>query len=101
MIFSVIWASRSWLESLPPDLRKIVLDVGREMDQFATDNAKKYEATVQKTWTDAGVTISDVPPDQKAALFAKVRPIGQRVLGQNSKTAKAWEALQAAAAEVK
>lgn len=101
MIFSGIWASRSWLESLPPDLRKIVLDVGREMDQFATDNAKKYEASVQKTWTDAGVTISDVPADQKAALFAKVQPIGQRVLGQSPKTAEAWKALQEAAAEVK
>jgi TRAP-type C4-dicarboxylate transport system substrate-binding protein len=101
MIFSGIWASRSWLESLPADLRKIVLDVGREMDRFATDNAKNYEATVYKTWTDAGVTITDVPPDQKAALFAKLQPIGQRVLGQNPKTAKAWKELQAAAAEVK
>jgi TRAP-type C4-dicarboxylate transport system substrate-binding protein len=100
MILTGTWVSQSWLNGLPAELKKVVLDMGRDLAQPGTDIAKEMEANMQKAWTDAGVTVTELAPDQKKALFASVQPVGEKVLGGNPKTADAWKALQAAAGEV-
>jgi TRAP-type transport system periplasmic protein len=97
MIMSGLWASQSWLNGLPADLRKIIVDTAAELSQWGTDNSKQFETSAQKAWTDAGVTITDLSPDQRAALAGKLKPVGERILSQNPRTAEAWKALQAAA----
>jgi TRAP-type C4-dicarboxylate transport system substrate-binding protein len=100
MIFVGVWASESWLAGLPADLRKIVVDTAADLARFGTDNAKQFEASAQKAWTDAGVKITDLTAEQRGALFAKLKPVGDRVLASDQRTAAAWKALQAAAAQV-
>ena len=100
MIMTALWASQSWLNGLPADLRRIVMDTAAQLSQFGTENAKQFEASAQKAWTDAGVMITDLTADERAALFARLKPVGDRVLSQNSRTAEAWKALQAAAGQV-
>jgi len=100
MVITGMWLSQSWLNGLPADLKKIVVDTGHELARWGTDNAIAFEAKTDKEWRDAGVTIVDVPADQKKALFEAVRPVGDKVLGANPKTADAWKALLAAAGEV-
>jgi len=99
MILTGIWVSQSWVNGLPPDLKKIVADTGKDLAKVGTDIAKDMEANIQKAWTDAGVTVTDLPADQKKSLFDAVKPVGEKVLGSNPKTADAWKALQAAAGE--
>ena len=100
MILTGIWVSQTWLNGLPADLKKVVLDTGKELAPWCTNNAKEFETNIQKAWVDAGVVVTELPPDQKKALFDTVKPVGEKVLGANPKTADAWKALQAAAAEV-
>jgi TRAP-type C4-dicarboxylate transport system substrate-binding protein len=100
MILIGIWVSQSWLNGLPADLKKTVADTARELERWGTDNSIAFEARSEKEWRDAGVTVSDLPPDQKKALFDTVKPVGEKVLGANPRTAEAWKALQAAAGEV-
>jgi len=100
MIFVGVWASESWLAGLPADLRQIVVDTAADLSRFGTDNAKEFEASAEKAWIDAGVKITDLTPEQRGALFAKLRPVGDRVLGKDARMAEAWKSLLAAAAQV-
>jgi TRAP-type C4-dicarboxylate transport system substrate-binding protein len=100
MVFSAVWVSDTWLKRLPADLQKVVVDVGRDMDTWGTQNAKEAELREQKTWADAGAKITSLSPEQRAKLFATVAPLGEKLLGGNAKTVESWRALQAAAGEL-
>jgi TRAP-type transport system periplasmic protein len=100
MLFSAVWVSDAWLKGLPADLQKVVVDVGRDMDRWGTNNAKEAEAMQEKAWADAGAKITSLTPEQRRQLFASVAAVGDKLLGGNPRTADTWKALQAAASEV-
>ena len=100
MLFSAVWVSDVWLKSLPPDLQKVLIDVGKEMDTWGTNAAKDAEALQEKVWSEAGARVTSLNPEQRKQLFAAVAPVGEKLLGGNARTADSWKALKAAASEV-
>lgn len=100
MLFSAVWVSDVWLKSLPPDLQKVLADVGKDIDAWGTNAAKEAEAQQEKVWTEAGAKVTTLNAEQRKQLFAAIAPVGDKLLGGNAKTAEAWKALKAAAGEV-
>jgi hypothetical protein len=58
MLFSAVWVSDAWMKSLPADLQKVLVDVGKEMDTWGNNAAKEAEALQEKVWADAGAKVT-------------------------------------------
>ncbi len=59
--------SKTIFDALPADQRKIVLDVGAEMEGWATDQARADDEEVAKVYAAKGVTVSDMSEANLAA----------------------------------
>ena len=54
---SLMLTSKKFIDSLPPDLRKIMLQVGKDAETEGIKILKKYDAINRKKMLDAGMTI--------------------------------------------
>jgi TRAP-type C4-dicarboxylate transport system substrate-binding protein len=67
-IISIAVISKAWLDTLPPDLQKIVVDTGAAIQaksqQWEVDFTKKLEAD----WTGLGGTVHTLPADDLAQM---------------------------------
>lgn len=67
-IISIAVISKAWLDTLPPDLQKIVVDTGSAIQaksqQWEVDFTKKLEAD----WTGLGGTVHTLPADDLAQM---------------------------------
>ena len=100
MVFGVVTVSSTWLQALPEDLRTIVMEAARDIQDEATDIGIEYAKKADKEWADAGVTIVELEPEARKELFATVSPIGEQYLAENDKTEPVWRALQNALKQV-
>ena len=80
---SASWVSKVWLSKLPKDLQKIVLDVAGELEDKASENARNNVDAMVKVWKEAGATVSKFSPEDQKTYMAKVRPLGDKFLGQH------------------
>jgi len=69
---SIIVMSKRWLDSLPPDLQKIVRDDAEKVSQEFTPFVKEFFAKQRKVWTDKGGELVSFPPEEQAAMVEKV-----------------------------
>ncbi len=69
--------SKRWLDTLPPDLQKVVADSGAKITAEITPWVKEFFAAQTKVYTDNGGIISELPPDEFKAMIAKVSTIGE------------------------
>ncbi|MBO6836506.1 MAG: TRAP transporter substrate-binding protein [Alphaproteobacteria bacterium] len=95
-IFGVVTVSSAWLETLPEDLRTMVMEVARDIQDEGTAIGIELAEKADKVWTDAGATIVELDDDERTKLFESVAPIGEKYLAGNEKTEPVWRALQAA-----
>jgi C4-dicarboxylate-binding protein DctP len=100
MLFSGVWLSDVWMKSLPADLQKVLVDVGKDMDKWGTEAAKEAEAQQEKVWSEAGAKVTTPTAEQRRQLFAAIAPVGEKLLGGSPRTAASWTALKTAASEV-
>jgi TRAP-type C4-dicarboxylate transport system substrate-binding protein len=74
-IISIAVVSKPWLDTLPPDLQKIVVDTGAAIQaksqQWEVDFTKKLESD----WTAAGGTVHRLPADDLAAMKTLLAPV--------------------------
>lgn len=96
MVFGVVTVSSAWLDKLPEDLRTIVMEAARDIQDEATEIGIEYAKKADKEWAAAGVTIVELDPEAQQELFATVSPIGDKYLSENEKTEPVWQALQKA-----
>jgi TRAP-type C4-dicarboxylate transport system substrate-binding protein len=64
--FLPLLMSKSVFDSLTPQQQKAILDVGRELDQFAADAATEGDREFIDTYTKAGATIHVMDDETKA-----------------------------------
>lgn len=83
LIPTATWVSQAWANKLPADLRKMVLSVPRELEDWASNHAKNNVAKMTQVWRDAGATVRHFSPEDQAKYMAKVRPLGDKFLGQH------------------
>lgn len=92
--------SRSWLDRLPPDLRKLVqadaLSVGDNMNPWILDFYKQERAA----WIKGGGTVLRLPPAERAATMAKLRAVGEKVIESEPKLKAMYDITLAASDRV-
>jgi len=71
--------SKPWLDPLPPDLAKTIVDEARKLQPWARQTAIDEVAELRQKWIDRGGEIVTLPPDQQAELEKRLKPIGGEV----------------------
>jgi TRAP-type transport system periplasmic protein len=74
---SIIMMSKRWLASLPPDLQKIVRDDAAKVSKEIVPFVKEFFAKQRDVWKEKGGVLVSLPPEEQAALVAKVSTIGE------------------------
>jgi TRAP-type C4-dicarboxylate transport system substrate-binding protein len=68
--------SKKWMDTLPPDLQKVVRDSGAKVTAEITPYVKEFFAEQEKIYVSKGGTISQLPKAEHDAMIAKVSSIG-------------------------
>jgi len=72
--------SKAWLDKLPPDLSKIIVEEARKLQPWARQTAVDEVAALRKVWTEQrGGEIVTLPPAEQAELEKRLKPIGAEV----------------------
>jgi TRAP-type C4-dicarboxylate transport system substrate-binding protein len=79
MLVSLAMVSKVWLDRLPPDLRKIVIDNGKEI-QFRTNKwEQEFSKGLEKAWAEMGGNMHRLPPDELAKMSTLLRSVADDV----------------------
>jgi TRAP-type C4-dicarboxylate transport system substrate-binding protein len=79
MLVSLAMVSKVWLDKLPPDLRKIVIDTGRTTQVKTSAWEKEFTKGLTKTWNDMGGEIHALPPEDLAKMASLLKSVGDDV----------------------
>ena len=71
--------SKKWLDSLPPDLRKTVIDEARGLQEFARKQGIDENVTLAAKWKERGGTIVTLPSDDMVELRKRLETVGDDV----------------------
>ncbi len=72
--------SKAWLDKLPPDLSKIIVEEARKLQPWARQTAVDEVAALRKVWIEQrGGEIVTLPPAEQAELEKRLKPIGADV----------------------
>jgi TRAP-type transport system periplasmic protein len=94
------WFSKVWLNKLPADLRKIVLDTSRELGDWSSANALSFVDGKTAEWKKMGAEVTRFSPAEQKIYMDKVRPLGDKLLGnhKNPEVKKYYSMLKASTA---
>jgi TRAP-type C4-dicarboxylate transport system substrate-binding protein len=81
--------SKAWLDKLPPDLRKTVVDEARKLQPWAAQTAIDEVAELRQKWIERGGEIITLPAADQAELEKRLKPIGAEV-AKNDPALKAF-----------
>jgi len=73
---SIVVMSRKWLDSLPPDLQKIVREDAASVAKDIVPFVKEFFARQRQVWTEKGGELISLPGEEQAALTEKVSSVG-------------------------
>jgi TRAP-type C4-dicarboxylate transport system substrate-binding protein len=68
-VYVIVEINKSWYESLPPDLQKIVDDDAAAQQVAIAPIATDVVEKARKGWTDAGGELISLPPDEQAEMM--------------------------------
>lgn len=71
--------SKAWLDKLPPDLAKIIVDEARKLQPWSRQTAVDEVAELRKKWIERGGEIITLPAAEQAELEKRLKPIGAEV----------------------
>lgn len=74
---SIAVMSKKWLDTLPPDLQKVINDSGAKVTAEITPFVKKFFEDQVGIWKSRGGEIVDLAPADHDALLKKVSTIGE------------------------
>ena len=79
MLVSLAVVSKAFLDKLPPDLRKIVLDTGRAIQKPTHEWEKEFSKGLDKTWVGMGGVMHKLPPDDLKKMADMLKSVGDDV----------------------
>ncbi len=91
---SATWMSKVWVNKLPADLRKIVLAVPGELEDWGSQNALDRYKVSEQLWRDNDAEIIRFSPADQKRYMDKVRKVGEDFL-TNHKNPQVREIYQA------
>ena len=93
--------SKKWVESLPPDLQKIVRDDAAKTGADIFPFVHQFFDAQIKIWTDSGGQIAKLPPEDQAALNQRASGIAEELSKDKPELNKAVKLVAASAARNK
>jgi TRAP-type C4-dicarboxylate transport system substrate-binding protein len=99
MLISLAVVSKVWLDKLPPDLRKIVLDSGRVAQTKTHEWEIEYSKGLEKAWVDVGGNIHRLPAEDRAKLADLLKSVGEDVSKDQPPVLEMLKKVQAVAAK--
>ena len=91
--------SKAWLDKLPPDLRKIVVDEARKLQPWARQTGVDEVAELRARWVEKGGEIITLPATDQAELEKRLKPIGAEVTKSDPVLKAFYDKLQATSAK--
>ncbi len=79
MLVSLAVVSKVWLDKLPPDLRKIVIDTGHETQVKTHKWEQVFSKTLEKRWGEMGGQMHTLPPEDLAKMKTLLASVGDDV----------------------
>ena len=79
MLVSLAVVSQVWLDKLPPDLRKVVLDTGHTIQPRAQDWQVEFTKQLANDWTKVGGEIHMLPLEDLAKMKTLLGTVGDEV----------------------
>jgi TRAP-type C4-dicarboxylate transport system substrate-binding protein len=96
-IFLVAEANAKWLDSLPADLRDIVVRDAAAQAVAINPQAIEIEERAHKGWTEHGGEFIKLPPDEQAKLLDILSSVGEDVSKKKPAVHDAYETVKQAA----
>ncbi len=79
MLVSLAVVSKIWLDKLPPDLRKAVIDVGHQTQVATHKWEQDFSKTLEKKWVEMGGQMHTLPAEDLAKMKALLASVGDDV----------------------
>jgi TRAP-type C4-dicarboxylate transport system substrate-binding protein len=79
MLVSLAMVSKVWLDKLPADLRKIVIDAGRETQMRTHKWEQPFTKTLEAKWKEMGGEMHTLPPEDLAKMRTLLASVGDDV----------------------
>jgi TRAP-type transport system periplasmic protein len=79
MLVALAVVSKVWLDKLPADLRKTVIDVGRATQVQTKNWEVDFSKGLDKAWADQGGRIHHLPPDELKKMAELLNTVGDDV----------------------
>ena len=99
MLVSLAVVSKVWFDKLPPDLRKIVVDAGRETQLKTNAWEKEFTKSLTKTWNDMGGQLHTLPPEDLAKMADLLRSVADDVSKDQPAVVELLQKVRAVAAK--
>jgi TRAP-type C4-dicarboxylate transport system substrate-binding protein len=96
-IFLVAEANAKWLDSLPADLREIVVRDAAAQALAINPQAVEIEERAHKGWTEHGGEFIKLPPDEQAKLLDILSSVGEDVSQKKPAVHDAYQTVKQAA----
>jgi TRAP-type C4-dicarboxylate transport system substrate-binding protein len=75
-LVSIIEMGKKWLDSLPPDLQKIVRGDAQSVSKDIVPFVKDFFAKQRQIWTDKGGELISLPAAEQATMMEKISSVG-------------------------
>jgi TRAP-type transport system periplasmic protein len=98
-IIGMAVVSKSWLDTLPPDLQKIVIDSGRNLEMKAQAWNTDFIKQLGDQWTALGGTVHMLPPDDLAKMKTLLDPVGDETAKDQPAVLEMLQKVRAAASK--
>ena len=100
-VFAIAEVSKSWYDSLPADLQKIVDSDAAAAQAAIGPVASDIVAKARKGWTDSGGELISLPPDEEAELMKTFLSTGAEVAKAKPEIEAAYKIVTDAAARIR
>ena len=98
-IIGMAVVSKSWLDTLPPDLQKIVIDSGRKLEMKAQAWNTDFIKQLGDQWTALGGTVHMLPPNDLAKMKTLLDPGGEETAKDQPAVLEMLQKVRAAASK--
>lgn len=96
---SALWVSKRWLNKLPKNLQKAVIETGQSLEAWAGKMAYSFNQRAEALWKKNGAEVIRLSAGDQAKVNKMLAPLGDQFLGQNPKTSKMYDLYKAALAK--
>ncbi len=96
-IFSIAVMSKRWFDSLPNDLKSIVLSTAQQAGKDVIPWGADFITAQRKVWADKGGEVIYLSDADHAEMIQKLRPVGDDIVKSKPELKPLWDELVAAA----